>query len=170
MFRRLARPLLGLAFIDTGTTALRDDGRRAERARSLGVEDAQKATRAVAIAQIGAGVMLVLNKFPRLASLVLAATVIPDAVTGHAFWSEQDKVTKRQERSAFTRDLGLLGGLLVSVADTGGRESVPHLAGRTARKAARKTAKRSTKAAAKASKTASKTATRATKTVAKVAP
>jgi uncharacterized membrane protein YphA (DoxX/SURF4 family) len=138
VLRRLARPLIGVAFVDSGISAMRDDGRRAERARSLGVEDPQQVTRAVAAVQIGAGALLVLNRFPRLASLALAATVIPDAVTGHAFWSEQDKLAKRQQRSLFSRDLGLLGGLLVSVADTGGRESVPHRAKRGARKAAKK--------------------------------
>jgi putative oxidoreductase len=137
MMRRLARPLLGLAFIDSGVSALRDDGRRAERARALGVADPQQVTRAVAAVQVGAGALLVLNRFPRLSALALAATVIPDAVTGHAFWTEQDKLTKRNERTLFTRDLGLLGGALVAVADTGGRESVPHRAGRTAKKTAK---------------------------------
>jgi putative oxidoreductase len=137
VLRRLARPLLGLAFIDSGISALRDDGRRAERARSLGVQDPAQVTRAVAGVQIGAGTLLVLNRFPRLSALVLAATVLPDAVTGHAFWTEQDKLAKSNERSLFTRDLGLLGGALVAVADTGGRESVPHRAKRKAAKAAK---------------------------------
>jgi putative oxidoreductase len=141
MLRRLARPLLGLAFIDSGVSALRDDGRRAERARALGMADPQQVTRAVAAVQVGAGALLVLNRFPRLSALALAATVIPDAVTGHAFWTEQDKLAKRNERTLFTRDLGLLGGALVAVADTGGRESVPHRAGRTAKKTAKKAAK-----------------------------
>jgi uncharacterized membrane protein YphA (DoxX/SURF4 family) len=137
VLRRLARPLLGLAFIDSGVSALRDDGRRAERARSLGVQDPAQVTRAVAGVQLTAGTLLVLNRFPRLSALVLAATVLPDAVTGHAFWSEQDKLRKNHERTLFTRDLGLLGGALVAVADTGGRESVPHRAKRQTKKAAK---------------------------------
>jgi len=137
VLRRLARPLLGLAFIDSGVAALRDDGRRAERARSLGVQDPAQVTRAVAGVQLTAGTLLVLNRFPRLSALVLAATVLPDAVTGHAFWSEQDKLRKNHERTLFTRDLGLLGGALVAVADTGGRESVPHRAKRQTKKAAK---------------------------------
>ena len=141
MLRRLARPLLGLAFIDSGISALRDDGRRAERARVLGVKDPAQVTRAVAGVQVAAGTLLVLNRFPRLSALVLAATVLPDAVTGHAFWTEQDKLRKNHERTLFTRDLGLLGGALVAVADTGGRESVPHRAKRNAKKAAKKAAK-----------------------------
>jgi putative oxidoreductase len=137
MLRRLVRPLLGLAFVSGGIDALRDGGRRAEQARSIGVTDGQSATRAVAGVQIGAGLLLVLGRFPRLASLALAVTVVPEAATAHAFWSEQDKQDRQHQRSAFVRDLGLLGGLLVSVADTGGRESVPHRARRKARDAAR---------------------------------
>lgn len=114
MLRRLSRPMLGLAFIDSGIAAFRDDGERAERARRLGVQDPQQATRAVAVAQVGAGALLVLNRMPRLASLVLALTVVPDALTGHAFWAQQDKQSRQTERSLFARDLGLLGGLLVS--------------------------------------------------------
>jgi putative oxidoreductase len=141
VLRRVARPLLGLAFVSNGVDAVRDDGRRAERAGALGVSDPQAVTRAVAGVQIGAGALLALGRLPRLASLVLAATVIPDAATGHAFWSEQDKHDRQAQRSLFVRDLGLLGGLLVSVADTGGRESVPHRARRAAKKASRKAAK-----------------------------
>lgn len=114
MLRRLSRPMLGFAFIDSGIAAFRDDGERAERARRLGVQDPQRATRAVAVAQVGAGALLVLNRMPRLASLVLALTVVPDALTGHAFWAQQDKQSRQTERSLFARDLGLLGGLLVS--------------------------------------------------------
>jgi uncharacterized membrane protein YphA (DoxX/SURF4 family) len=151
VLRRLARPLLGLAFIDSGVSALRDDGHRADRARAMGAENPQQITRAVGAVQVGAGALLVLNRLPRLSALVLAATVIPDAVTGHAFWTEQDKLAKRNERTLFTRDLGLLGGALVAVADTGGRESVPHRAGRTAKKAAKKAAKTTSKTTAKVS-------------------
>jgi putative oxidoreductase len=141
VLRRLARPLLGATFIASGVESLRDGDRRAERAGALGLGDPQTVTRTVAGAQVGAGTLLVLGRFPRLASLTLAATVIPDAATGHAFWAEQDKQSRQAQRTMFLRDLGLLGGLLVSVADTGGRESVPHRARRTARKASRKAAK-----------------------------
>ena len=141
MLRRIARPLLGATFIASGVDGLREGDRRADRVRALGVGDPQTVTRAVAGAQLGAGTLLTLGRLPRLASLTLALTVVPDAATGHAFWSEQDKEARSVQRTMFLRDLGLLGGLLVSVADTGGRESVPHRAKRTARKATRKAAK-----------------------------
>jgi uncharacterized membrane protein YphA (DoxX/SURF4 family) len=146
VLRGLARPLLGISFIASGVDVLRHSQARARQAESLHVDqvgnvDAQQVTRALGATQIVAGALLALGRFPRLASLMLALTVVPDAATGHAFWSETDKQTREMQRNLFLRDLGLLGGLLVSVADTGGRESVPHLAARTARKAGRRVEK-----------------------------
>lgn len=143
MLRRLARLLLGVTFVSTGVDALRDKDRRARAAGDLHLPgDPEQVAKAVAGTQIAAGLLLVLGRLPRLSSLALAATVVPEAVTGHAFWTESDKQDKQVQRSLFTRDLGLLGGLLVSVTDTGGRESVPHRAKRTARRTAAKTAKK----------------------------
>lgn len=145
MLRGLARPLLGATFIAAGVEALRESDRRRQQAQalsgSLGLGDPATVTKAVAGTQIGAGLMLATGRMPRLSALALALTVVPDAVTGHAFWSEQDKQQKQVQRGLFVRDLGLLGGLLVSVADTGGRESVPHRAMRTASSATKKAKK-----------------------------
>lgn len=141
MLRRIARPLLGVTFIANGAEALRDGDNRARGAEKLGLGDPQTTARALAATQVSAGALLALGRFPRLSSLALAATVVPDAITAHAFWAENDKNDKQVQRSLFVRDLGLLGGLLVSVADSGGRESVPHRARRTAKKATKKAAK-----------------------------
>ena len=142
MLRFLARPLLGATFVVAGVEALRETDRRRQQARSLsgslGLGDPDTVMKAVAGTQIGAGLMLATGRMPRLSALALALTVVPDAVTGHAFWTEQDKQQKHVQRGLFVRDLGLLGGLLVSVADTGGRESVPHRAKRTANQATKK--------------------------------
>src|SRR3954469_10786491 len=144
VLRQLARPLLGATFIAAGVEALREGDRRRQQAQaltgSLGLGDPATVTKAVAGTQIGAGLLLATGRMPRLSALALAATVVPDALTGHAFWAEDDKQQRQLQRSLLVRDLGLLGGLLVTVADTGGRESVPHRAARTARKAKNKAA------------------------------
>lgn len=145
MLRGLARPLLGVTFVAAGVESMRERDRRKQQAQaltgSLGLGDPAVVTKAVAGTQIGAGLLLATGRMPRLSALALALTVIPDAATGHAFWSEQDKQQKQVQRGLFVRDLGLLGGLLVSVADTGGRESVPHRAKRTATQATKKAKK-----------------------------
>jgi uncharacterized membrane protein YphA (DoxX/SURF4 family) len=100
------------------------------------------AAKATAAAQIGAGALLVLNRAPRLTALVAALAVIPDALTGHDFWTEKDPDSKHTQRSMFARDLGLLGGSIVTAVETGGRESMPHRALRTSRHAAKSAVKK----------------------------
>jgi uncharacterized membrane protein YphA (DoxX/SURF4 family) len=136
VIRRLARPLLGAAFISSGVEAMQGIDRRASRVQGFGASAPVSVSRTLAATQIGGGVLLALNRMPRLSALVLAITVIPEAATGHDFWTEKDADAKRAQRSLFARDLGLLGGLLVAAVDTGGRESVPHRALRTSRRAA----------------------------------
>jgi uncharacterized membrane protein YphA (DoxX/SURF4 family) len=136
VIRRLARPLLGIAFVSSGLEALQGIDRRASRVAAFGASAPATVSRTVAATQIGAGVLLGLNRLPRLSALVLALTVVPEAATGHDFWSEKDPDTKRAQRSLFARDLGLLGGLMVATIDTGGRESVPHRARRKSHEAA----------------------------------
>jgi uncharacterized membrane protein YphA (DoxX/SURF4 family) len=142
MIRRLARALLGGAFISSGIDAIRDVDRRAMRAEAYGVPEPVQATRVAAIAQIGAGALLVLNRAPRLTALVASLAVIPDALTGHDFWTEKDPDAKHTQRSMFARDLGLLGGSIVTAVETGGRESMPHRAVRASRQAAKAAAKK----------------------------
>jgi putative oxidoreductase len=141
VFRRLARALLGAAFISSGLEALKGIDRRASRAEGYGVPQPVTASRAVAATQIGGGALLILNRMPRLAAFFLALTVVPEAATGHDFWTEKDSDAKHAQRSAFARDLGLLGGVVVIAVETGGRESVPHRAARTSRRAAKKASK-----------------------------
>jgi uncharacterized membrane protein YphA (DoxX/SURF4 family) len=142
VIRRLARPLLGAAFISSGLEALQGIDRRANRAESFGVSQPVTASRAVAATQIGGGVLLALNRMPRLSAIVLALTVVPEAATGHDFWTEKETDAKRAQRALFARDLGLLGGLMVAAVETGGRESVPHRAVRTSRRAAKSASNR----------------------------
>jgi uncharacterized membrane protein YphA (DoxX/SURF4 family) len=137
VIRRLARALLGAAFINSGIEALKGVDRRASRAESYGVPEPVTAAKAVAAAQVASGALLILNRMPRLTAAVAALTVLPEAATGHDFWTEKDSDAKHAQRSLFARDLGLLGGLMVTAVETGGRESVPHRAARTSRRAAK---------------------------------
>jgi uncharacterized membrane protein YphA (DoxX/SURF4 family) len=128
--------MLGAAFISSGLEAMQGIDRRASRIQTYGATAPVTVSRTLAAVQIAGGVLLALNRIPRLTALVLAVSVVPEAATGHDFWTEKDSDAMRAQRSLFARDLGLLGGLLVAASDTGGRESVPHRALRTSRRAA----------------------------------
>jgi uncharacterized membrane protein YphA (DoxX/SURF4 family) len=126
--RRLAHPLLGSVFLTTGVETLLDPGPRVQRARESGLDqlpygDAASVIRASAAVQILGGAMLVTNRAPRLAALALAATLVPSTYTGHPFWTETDKQVRAQQRSHFAKNVGLLGGLLATVAERRKRKS-----------------------------------------------
>lgn len=74
------------------------------------------------------GLMLATGKFPRVASALLAASLVPTTYVGHPFWSETDPVVRQQQKLHFQKNLGLFGGALLASVDTGGK---PGLAWRT---------------------------------------
>ncbi|MFQ6329356.1 DoxX family protein [Nocardia sp. CWNU-33] len=151
LLRRLARPLLAASFVADGVDTLMHPEPRAKAATALrqrGEErlpdnlaaklpsDTATVVRVNAIAQVSGGVLLALGKMPRLASLVLAATVIPATVTEQDFWAEQDPDRKAAKRNAFLKDMGLLGGLMIAAADTAGKPSLGWRGKRAAHNAA----------------------------------
>lgn len=145
--RSLARPLLAAMFVVDGVQALRAPAPRVEAAKSAGLADPEKLVRLNAATMLLGGLGLASGRFARLSALALAATVIPTTVVAYPFWSETDKIAKAAQRQQFLKNLSVLGGLLIAVADTGGRESLPHAAGRLSRRGAKKTSKQASRAA-----------------------
>jgi uncharacterized membrane protein YphA (DoxX/SURF4 family) len=76
-----------------------------------------------AAVKVGAGTMLALGKFPRLAAAVLAGSLVPTTLAGHPFWQEDDPATRANQQTHFIKNLSMLGGLLIAAGDTAGRPS-----------------------------------------------
>jgi uncharacterized membrane protein YphA (DoxX/SURF4 family) len=138
VIRRIARPLLSAVFIGQGVETLRNPQAGAEAAQPT-VEglrqlpdpvgpnvptDPETFARINAAVQISGGLLLATGKVPRIASAVLAFTVIPGSLGGHQFWSETDPTRKAEKRRGFLNDLSLLGGLIIASADTAGKPSL----------------------------------------------
>jgi putative oxidoreductase len=66
--------------------------------------------------QVGAATLLALGRLPRLAALALIASLIPTTIAGHRFWDEIDEEVRAQQLTQFLKNLGLLGGLVLTVA------------------------------------------------------
>ncbi|OBJ07057.1 DoxX subfamily protein [Mycobacterium sp. 1245499.0] len=138
VLRRIARPLLSVAFIGQGVNSLLNpksaaeaaaptvDGLQAlpESVSSSIPSDPETVAQITAAVQIGGGLLLATGKLPRIASAALAVTVLPANLGTHSFWNESDPVAKAQKRQQFLTDLSLLGGLLIASADTAGKPSL----------------------------------------------
>ncbi|MFG2601757.1 DoxX family protein [Streptomyces sp. NPDC048462] len=149
VLRRIARPLLATPFIAEAGHALRSPRPlatgTASRAQQFGVtvDDPLRLVRLNAAVQIVAGGALALGRFPRSASLVLAASLVPTTLAEHAWWKEKDPELRRDQQFHFARRVGLFGALLLAAADTHGKPSAAYRA-RTAAHTSRKRARRAT--------------------------
>lgn len=126
LMRVVARPLLASVFVVGGAAALKDPGRRAQKAQPVAdlinqssstPVSASTLVRANAAVHVGAGAALALGKAPRLSALTLAATMPATTYVGHQFWTETDPEARANQRTHFLKNLGLMGGLLLSSLD-----------------------------------------------------
>ena len=153
LIRRIARPLLATTFVVGGIDALRNPEGRASTAAPLvakGEEtlpnevtakvptDPVTLVRINGAVQVGSGVLLALGKAPRLASLALAATVIPTTVTEQDFWNETDPQAKAAKRNELLKNVSLLGGVMIAAVDTEGKPSLGWRGRRAAKRASDK--------------------------------
>ena len=147
--RLLARPMLATIFVAGGINALRNTEVHAAKAKKVADKVVPVAQQAVpkapiptdpatlvrinAGAQILAAAALATGRAPRLSATVLAASLVPTTLAGHAFWNETDPQTKNAQRLQFYKNTSVLGGLLLAAVDTEGK---PGLAWRARRAAA----------------------------------
>jgi uncharacterized membrane protein YphA (DoxX/SURF4 family) len=148
LLRRVARPLLSVAFIGQGVETLLDTKSASDIVRPTleGLQtlpdavaqkvpsDAATVARVNAGVQIGAGLLLATGRIPRVASGLLALTVVPGNLGDHMFWKETDPERKAVKRRGFLTDLSLIGGLVLASADTAGKPSLGWRGRRAARR------------------------------------
>ncbi|SDP93093.1 Uncharacterized membrane protein YphA, DoxX/SURF4 family [Actinopolyspora xinjiangensis] len=154
LIRRLARPLLASIFVWGGIGTFRDTEGHAQAAKPL----LERATSPVrdslpeeiptdphtlvkidGAVKIGAGVLLGLGKTPRLAALLLSGSLVPTTLAAHSFWEYEDPEQRAAQQTQFLKNLGLLGGLLMTAVDTKGKPSVGYRARHGAHRVAEQT-------------------------------
>ena len=139
MLRRIAHPMLATAFVADGIDTLTNPDSRVKSASEVLQkgeqklpaqlskylpENAARVVRINAAVRIGGGVLLAFGKLPRLSTAVLAATVVPTALSEQGFWTEEDPERRAAKRTALLKDVSLLGGLLIASTDRQGKPSL----------------------------------------------
>ncbi|HSS68035.1 MAG TPA: DoxX family protein [Nocardioidaceae bacterium] len=149
--RLIARPMLASMFVMGGINSLRNADAMAERAEPVTerlepVVDQATSSMPIHLDQrqlvilngvlhVVGGAMLATGRMPRLASLALAATMVPTTLGGHRFWEESDPQARQDQQTHFFKNVSMMGGLLLASLDTEGRPSVGWRAKRGARHA-----------------------------------
>ena len=135
VLRRIARPLLASMYVVYGVRTLRHPAKDVQAAEPVVSRiadvlpermpsDVATLVRIDALVKVGAGTMLALGKYPRVAAAVLAGSLVPTTVAGHPFWQEDDPAVRANQQMHFVKNLSMLGGLLIAVGDTAGRPSL----------------------------------------------
>ncbi|WP_270041878.1 DoxX family membrane protein [Solirubrobacter ginsenosidimutans] len=123
VLRTVGRGMIATLFLIAGVDVLRHPQPRAEvahdtleRLRSAVrvVPDDVTAVRANAATQLVAATLLTFGKAPRAAAGVLAASLVPTTLAGHAFWTFDDPAQSAQQRAHFAKNLAILGGLILA--------------------------------------------------------
>src|SRR5690606_26907429 len=109
--RLIARPMLASIFVVGGVNALRYTDAHAVKARKVTDKvvplaqraapippDAAALVRITAVAQFAAAAALATGRVPRISAGVLAATLDPTTLAGHAFWEESDPEARNTQR------------------------------------------------------------------------
>jgi putative oxidoreductase len=169
LVRLVARPMMASMFVVGGVNALKNTDAMAIRAKVVTdrvVPLVQRALPAVtiptdpatlvrinAVAQIGAAAALATGRSPRLASAVLAVSLVPTTVSGHPFWEESDPQARTAQTVHFFKNVSMFGGLLLAAADTEGKPGLAWRAGHAV-KAARRESRRLARTARREAKLA----------------
>jgi putative oxidoreductase len=135
--RRIARPMLASIFVTSGLESLLHPANRAQVAAPLVKalagplnlpNDPELMVRANGATMLTAGTMLALGKFPRIAALALAASLVPTTYAAHPFWTVKDPTLRAQQKSHFLKNVALLGGVLLAAVDTAGQPGLAYRA------------------------------------------
>ena len=74
--------------------------------------------------QIVGGLALATGKGRRMGAWLLASSLLPNTIAKHPFWSRSDPEEKAADRSAFLKNVSLLGGVIIATGDTEGKPSL----------------------------------------------
>ena len=154
--RTAARAMLASVFVVSGVNTVRNPAKFAARAKKVTDQvgptlqqihpkiptDVETLVRVNGAVHIVGGLAM-LTPARRLGAAVLAASLVPTTLAGHAYWEFEDPADRGQQRTHFLKNLGIMGGLILAVLDNDGKPGLPwrarHAAGaaeRSVRRAA----------------------------------
>jgi uncharacterized membrane protein YphA (DoxX/SURF4 family) len=143
--------MLATIFVLQGWAAFRDPAKLADRARPVTDRleptikalhpslptDAETLVRVNGAAQVTGGLLLATGHATAPAALLLAGSLVPTTLAGHAFWAIDDPQQRSMQRIQFVKNLGLMGGLLLAALDHEGRPDLRWRTGRAVKRAKR---------------------------------
>jgi len=115
----IGRLLLGGFFINSGYNHFKSIDMMSAYAKSKGIPSAKAAVAFTGLLLAIGGLSILLGVYPRIGVIALVLFFVPVTFVMHAFWKVQDPQMKMGERVNFTKNVALLGAvlMLLSIAE-----------------------------------------------------
>jgi putative oxidoreductase len=118
LIRTAGRFLLAGIFVYSGYGMFKNAETFAKRASAaLPVPEDPMIPKVHGAIMMGAGSTFALGILPKMSARILALTLIPNTIVGHAFWKAEKPEERRAQMIHFLKNVGLFGGLLYASAD-----------------------------------------------------
>ena len=115
--RSLGHILLSGIFITGGAGVINNPGGRVTKVAQAGIPSPHAATLLNGAVMVVGGVALAADIFPKLAAMALLGCLIPTTFVGHPYWQEDEPATKAGQKIHFMKNVAMIGGLLVVLAE-----------------------------------------------------
>src|SRR5215469_7037273 len=116
-FRQQAHLLLTGIFILGGAQAVMEPRGRVNKVAGAGLPQPKLSVELNGAAMVIGGALLGTGVAPKLAATILLGALVPTTLVGHAFWREEAAATRAGQQTQFLKNLGLIGGLLLVLAE-----------------------------------------------------
>ncbi|WP_420595277.1 DoxX family protein [Deinococcus sp.] len=117
----VGRAALASIFVQGGLSAVQQPQQRAKLVAQAGLPAPELLTQINGGVMVLSGSLMTLGIMPRTSALALLAALVPTTVVGHPFWQFEEGAQRQGQMLHFAKNLALMGGLLLVVADTGER-------------------------------------------------
>jgi uncharacterized membrane protein YphA (DoxX/SURF4 family) len=124
--RRLAHLLTGTTYVALGYDAVRTPGGRVDLAAPTLTalrqflplpQNDELVVRGNAAVQTLAGAALAAGILPRTSAAVIAGSLVPTTIAGHAFWKVEDPAVRKMQQVQLLKNVALLGGLVAIASE-----------------------------------------------------
>ena len=113
----VGRAALASIFVQGGLSAVQDPKNRARLVERVGLPAPELLTQLNGGLMVVSGLSMTLGILPRTSALALLASMVPTTVVGHPFW-QLDGAERRGQALHFAKNVAMMGGLLLVVADS----------------------------------------------------
>jgi len=117
LLRTLGQLSLSSIFITGGSQAFLVPGNRVKTVAKAGLPEPEMMVVINGAVMVIGGTLLALDIAPKLTASALIGSLVPTTLVGHAFWKEESEAACKAQQTQFMKNLSLIGGLLLVLAE-----------------------------------------------------